>query len=50
MRAQLDEAVTGAAGGGQPVHTGRSASISGTSSDSAGPTVTVRDTGSMSST
>ena len=49
--AELDEAVAGLRdGGAQPVQTGRVAVISVTSRPSAGPTVTVLVTGSMSRT
>ena len=48
--AKLDETVERLVGGEQPVHTGRVAVISVTSRPSAGPTVTVLVTGSMSRT
>ena len=50
VRAELDQAIAGLAGGGQPVQTGRIAVTSVMSSPSAGPTVTVRVAGSMSRT
>ena len=51
MSAQLDQAVEAApTAAAQPDQTGLLASISSTSSASAGPTVTVRETGSMLST
>jgi hypothetical protein len=48
--AELDRHSIGAVGGSQPVQTGRIAVISRTPRASAGPTVTVFDTGSMDST
>ena len=48
--AELDETIARLRGGAHPVQTGRVAVISVTSRPSAGPTVTVLVTGSMSRT